>query len=250
VNAGAALGVLGGLLLASPVLVIAASLAFLLARGERYAHEHHLDEDIVYLRAFGDAAANAAYDLEIEPLLACFGRPVAALSRTTGKKRALDRIMGILSGTVHEVGSLRFDDATWRDAVANEIRSARVVVVDVSRQTESLEWEVGIAMESGDAERLILLSESASGFRHPSLVGSAGSVSLLRTSSSFRDDLALALKARIGTSSRLHAFALKTILRNGPYWRWFLVLLAVRFRRNAMLGLESLGSGSLARTRR
>lgn len=173
--------------------------------------------DIIYLRAFGDAASNTSYYRRLGPILGCFGRPLTVATHSNIAMYPLDSVAAFLTRRQNRFGEVELSEGEWRREILGVLRMAWLVVGDMSTRTDNVLWELRAAIQLVGKDRILFLLSS-----HPQSVGPefSGVTWLSHSSPTLERDLAAWLEERIGPPGWIKRRALTTFLKDGRCVRY------------------------------
>lgn len=142
--------------------------AIVLLSGRYVVVEAFRRHPIVYLRSFQYEGAATTFGRAIAPALAPFG-VINALVHGSQTGRVL-----LAKTSIWQFGLLTtVSDSAWKNWVSHAIARCKLVVIDCTVRTESVDWEIETALRQRDPDRVLLMTLG------PDAVVAAASATLL-----------------------------------------------------------------------
>jgi hypothetical protein len=112
--------------------------------------------NILVLRGFDQERRRNLYQ-RVLPILGCYGR---LLALRDPKERPKDDVIGLLNSKfLSDLDEHEVVVAEWKDKVLELLLQCDLAVIDVTRLTKAVTWELTAALRCLPAERVLLISE-------------------------------------------------------------------------------------------
>ena len=116
---------------------------------------------ILLFRPFGDRSASAAIFYQFANVLSEMGRAYALVpSGKISRRRELrNQMLRLALPRLNPIRLLTVPDECWQDRVRELLSDADAVIIDVTSPTESVEWELELALRIAGERRVILVAQ-------------------------------------------------------------------------------------------
>lgn len=114
---------------------------------------------IILFRSFNDRKALAAIFYHFAGVLSVMGRTYALvpLGKLSHRRELRNQVLRLTLPGLNSIRLLTVPDESWQDRVRDLLSDADAVIIDVTNPTESVEWELELALRIAGEERVVLL---------------------------------------------------------------------------------------------